>query len=59
MRFMLRMIDKFLQLIKKFRMENCKPIYTLMALNEKLSQYDGAQKVDPSILGAWLDNYLM
>ena len=36
-------------LLKKFRMDNCKSVYTPMAINKKLSQYDGTEKVDSSI----------
>ncbi|KNA03723.1 hypothetical protein SOVF_206380 [Spinacia oleracea] len=36
-------------LLKKFHMEDCKPFVTPMAPNEKLSKYDGKEKVDASI----------
>jgi len=33
-------------LLKKFRLESCKPVTTPMALNEKLQLNDGAEKAD-------------
>lgn len=36
-------------LLKKFRMEDCKSVATPMALNEKLKQEDGAEKLDPNL----------
>ncbi|XP_021843480.2 secreted RxLR effector protein 161-like [Spinacia oleracea] len=36
-------------LLKKFHMEDCKPFVTPIAPNEKLSKYDGMEKVDASI----------
>ncbi|RHN42089.1 putative RNA-directed DNA polymerase [Medicago truncatula] len=34
-------------LLKKFRLESCKPVSTPMALNEKLQLNDGSEKADP------------
>ena len=36
-------------LLKKFNMSKCKPVTTPMAVNEKLQQKDGAQKVEASL----------
>lgn len=36
------------ELLKKYRMTDCKPTETPMGTNEKLSKEDGAQKVDAS-----------
>ena len=36
-------------MLKRFHMASCKPIATPMALNEKLQQEDGAEKVDGKI----------
>ena len=39
--------EKYLEdLLKRFQMNNCKPISTPMAFNEKLHLDDGAEKVD-------------
>lgn len=37
------------EILKKFGMENCKPVSTPLALNEKLIKEDGSDKVDASI----------
>ncbi|XP_051135003.1 uncharacterized mitochondrial protein AtMg00810-like [Andrographis paniculata] len=42
--------DKYAaNMLKKFRMENCKPAATPIALIERLKFDDGAEKFDPSI----------
>ncbi|KAL8125779.1 hypothetical protein AgCh_013165 [Apium graveolens] len=46
-----RYIDDFL---KKFHMENCKPMDTPMAANQKLQLDDGATKVDMSYDTSWI-----
>ena len=39
--------EKYLEdLLKKFRMSNCKPVTTPLSLNEKLQLNDGSEKVD-------------
>ena len=39
--------EKYLEdLLKKFRMSNCKPVSTPLSLNDKLQLNDGAEKVD-------------
>ncbi|KAK9697999.1 hypothetical protein RND81_08G075800 [Saponaria officinalis] len=34
------------EILKKFKMENCKPVSTPLVLNEKLSKDDGSKEVD-------------
>ncbi|KAK6123269.1 hypothetical protein DH2020_042997 [Rehmannia glutinosa] len=37
------------EILKKFKMDNCKPINTPMECGIKLSKYDGEEKVDPTL----------
>jgi len=39
-------------LLKKFRLESCKPVSTPMALNEKFQLNDGAEKADLKVYGS-------
>ncbi|XP_051134900.1 secreted RxLR effector protein 161-like [Andrographis paniculata] len=45
-------------MLKKFRMENCKSAATTMALNERLMFDDGAEKFDPSIYRSFVGSFI-
>lgn len=36
-------------ILKRFRMQNCKPVVTLMATGTKLNKYDEGSYVDPTL----------
>ncbi|XP_016717050.1 uncharacterized mitochondrial protein AtMg00810-like [Gossypium hirsutum] len=47
-----------LEVLKKFKIENCKPVATPLVLNEKLSKSDNSEKADAFVYGSLIGNLL-
>lgn len=46
------------KILKKFRMQNCKPVPTPLILNTKFSKEDGAEKCDASLFRSLIGSLL-